>query len=79
MVRKRREKDVDWIILHRPDLIELALMKARRKAIEDHKRAGLPLVFWENGRVIYVKPEDAERELNKAEANLRRRKKRKSA
>jgi hypothetical protein len=39
------------------DKAEAAMKKAVKKVIAEHKKLGLPLAVWENGRVkkIYVK------------------------
>jgi hypothetical protein len=39
-----------------------ALRDAVGKVIADHKRLGLPLVIWRDGRVAEVSPEEAEAE-----------------
>lgn len=36
---------------------ELALKSAVKKAIEEHKRAGVPIVVWKNGKTVIVPPE----------------------
>ncbi|MBU3934173.1 MAG: hypothetical protein KKH11_05875 [Candidatus Omnitrophica bacterium] len=35
---------------------EEALKSAVRKAIEEHKRSGVPLVIWQNGKMKLVAP-----------------------
>lgn len=51
----------------RPDLTEIlkdgrdidaALERAGRDAIRRHKRGGVPLVIWKDGRVVHVPPEE---------------------
>jgi hypothetical protein len=37
-------------------LIDQALRKAARQARELHRRAGVPLVQWQDGKVRLVKP-----------------------
>jgi hypothetical protein len=39
--------------------MEKALRMAARKAVEEHKRTGNPLVVWRNGRVKKVSPDRA--------------------
>ena len=39
-----------------------ALRDAIGKVIADHKRLGLPLVIWRDGRVVEISPEEAEAE-----------------
>ena len=46
--------------------VEDALRRGAWKALEDHKRAGLPLVIWRNEKVTWVSPEEFEKELRKA-------------
>lgn len=38
--------------------IDRALERAQRDAIRQHKRAGVPLVIWKDGRVVHVPPEE---------------------
>jgi len=38
--------------------IDAALAKAVREAILQHKRAGNPIAVWENGRVVWIPPEE---------------------
>ena len=47
-------------------LIDRALERAAREAIQIHKRAGVPLVCWRDGRVVQVDPEEAERMLRRS-------------
>lgn len=35
-----------------------ALRRAVREALRQHKLAGNPVAVWENGRVVWVQPED---------------------
>ena len=35
-------------------LIDQALKRAARKAIHQHKQAGLPLVVWRDGKAVWV-------------------------
>jgi len=35
-----------------------ALQQAIREALLDHKRAGNPVAIWQDGRVVWVQPED---------------------
>ncbi len=34
--------------------IQAALDRAFRKAVLEHRRAGVPMVFWENGKIVHV-------------------------
>jgi hypothetical protein len=42
-------------------LIDQALERAAQKAILQHKRAGLPLIIWRDGKAIFVSAEELER------------------
>lgn len=35
-----------------------AMRRAVREALLQHKRAGNPVAVWENGRVVWIQPED---------------------
>ena len=37
--------------------IEIALHNAYRKAVIQHKQGGVPMVFWENGKVVHIHPD----------------------
>lgn len=39
-------------------LIEAALVRAVREALRLHKLAGNPIAEWQDGRVVWVAPED---------------------
>ena len=47
------EKDIDQIILT-PGPIEAALHEAFRDAVRKHRQAGVPMVFWRDGKVVHV-------------------------
>ena len=34
--------------------IQRALDRAFRKAVLEHRRAGAPMVFWEDGKIVHV-------------------------
>jgi len=34
--------------------IQAALDRAFRKAVLEHRRAGVPMVFWEDGKIVHV-------------------------
>ena len=36
------------------DKAEAALKKAVRQVIEQHKKSGLPLAVWENGKTVWI-------------------------
>ena len=50
-------------------LIDEALRKGARLALEAHKRAGLPLVIWRDGKTQWVSPEEFEKILNASPAS----------
>lgn len=35
-------------------LLNAAFRRAFRKAVLEHRRAGVPMVFWENGKIVHV-------------------------
>jgi hypothetical protein len=45
-----------------------ALRDAVGKVIAEHKRLGLPLAIWRDGKVEEISPEEAEAEYNAAKA-----------
>jgi len=49
---KKRKKRLDII-----DKAELAMKKAIKRVIAEHKKAGLPLVVWKDGKVRRIKAE----------------------
>jgi len=60
---KNAPKDSDkafWI------RVEDALLRGAWKALEDHRRAGLPLVIWRDGKVTWVSPDEFEKGLLEA-------------
>ncbi len=40
------------------DKAELALKKAVRQVVEQHKKSGRPLSVWKNGKVVLISPYD---------------------
>jgi len=38
------------------DKAELALKKAVRNVVEQHKKTGRPLPVWQDGKVVYISP-----------------------
>jgi hypothetical protein len=41
-------------------LIDAAILEGARQAILAHKRHGVPVVIWKDGRIVWVDPEDLE-------------------
>jgi len=54
-----RKETIREMLLDRPR-IEAALRRAAREAAILHKRAGVPLVIWKDGKVVNVPPEEIE-------------------
>jgi hypothetical protein len=44
-------------------LIDEAMNAAVRDAVQLHKEKGLPLVVWRDGKIVWITPEEAERDL----------------
>jgi hypothetical protein len=42
------------------DLIEKALARGVREALIRHKQAGNPIAVWDDGKVVWIAPEDIE-------------------
>jgi hypothetical protein len=40
------------------ELIQRALRRAVREALQRHKQAGHPIAVWRDGRVVWIEPED---------------------
>ena len=38
--------------------IDEALNEALREVVKRHKQAGLPLASWQDGKVVWIRPED---------------------
>jgi hypothetical protein len=49
-----------------------ALREAVWDVIQEHKRTGLPLISWREGKVVHVSPEEAEAEYLAAKARAER-------
>lgn len=45
-----------------------SLRDAVGKVIQEHKRLGIPLTIWRDGKVVHVSPEEAEAEYLAAKA-----------
>ena len=55
-------KDLD-AILRESVLVERALRKAARQAIEEHRKDGRPLAMWRDGKVVWVPAEELQAEI----------------
>jgi hypothetical protein len=51
-------KDVNRIFIEDGDLIDEALKEGVRAAMIRHKKDGLPVVIYRDGKTLWVKPED---------------------
>lgn len=58
MPTERRESIQE--ILEDDGRVTAALRRAAREAAILHKRAGVPLVIWKDGKVVHVPPEEIE-------------------
>ena len=61
-MKSNKPKDIAKIFAD-GKLIDKALRNAAREALRQHKRAGLPVVVWRRGKIVWVGPEgiDVER------------------
>jgi hypothetical protein len=51
----RKTKDIERLLADER-LIQKALAKGVREALHRHELAGLPVVQWRNGKVVWVSP-----------------------
>lgn len=65
MKARQPEKDLDEIFRN-PVAITEALRLAFEDALETHRRAGVPMVFWKDGKIVEMTAEEvlAERAQN---------------
>ena len=54
----RSTKDVHRIFVEDGELIDKALQQGVRDAMLRHKRDGLPMVIYRDGKAVWIKPED---------------------
>lgn len=59
--KDEQPKDVPKI-LREGVLVQQALAKAARQAIQEHKDEGLPLAVWRDGKVVWMTAEELEAE-----------------
>jgi len=45
-------------------LIDQAMKRSSRAALEVHRRAGLPLAIWRDGKTVWVSPDEFEKLLS---------------
>ena len=53
-----------------PALLNRALAEAARRALQRHKRAGVPAVVWRDGMIVTLEPEDIVVEEETAQGRL---------
>ena len=53
IIEKAERKDIGQIF-REGTAIEEALERAYRRAVKQHRQNGVPMVFWENGKVVEV-------------------------
>ena len=61
-VRQTKAKDIGRIFA-KGTAIDEAVKRAARRAIEQHRRAGLPLVVYRDGKIAWVPAEELEAQL----------------
>jgi hypothetical protein len=42
-------RDLPWVVQ-----VKMAADRAAARAVEEHRRAGVPLVYWRDGKVVLV-------------------------
>lgn len=57
-MKAEAQKDVNRIFVEDGHLIDEALKQGVRDAMLRHKEAGLPVVIYRDGKIVWVKPED---------------------
>jgi hypothetical protein len=57
-MKTEAQKDVHRIFVKERELIDEALKQGVRDAVLRHKRDGLPMVIYRDGKTVWVKPED---------------------
>ena len=48
------------------DTVDSAIRRAAKMALAEHKRFGIPIAVWQDGRVVKVAPEDIPDEIDVA-------------
>lgn len=57
-MKTEAQKDVHRIFVEEGELIDRALQQGVRDAVLRHKRDGLPMVIYREGKAVWIKPED---------------------
>jgi hypothetical protein len=53
-------RDLSDILASDPDII----VRGVREAVHRHKQLGLPMAVWRDGAVVWIAPEDLERQMD---------------
>ncbi len=53
----KTKKNIDEYF-HNGREIDEAMQEAVKKALLQHKKAGNPVVSWEDGKIVWIQPED---------------------
>ena len=53
----RKQRDIEKLLGNRA-LVRKALAEGVREALLRHKQAGLPVVQWRDGKVVWIPPEE---------------------
>ncbi len=57
-MKTEAQKDIHRIFVEDGELIDKALQQGVRDAVFRHKRDGLPMVIYRDGKAVWIKPED---------------------
>ena len=57
-MKTEAQRDVHRIFVEEGKLIDEALQEGVRDAVLRHKRDGLPMVIYRDGKAVWIKPED---------------------
>lgn len=57
-MKTEAQKDVHRIFAEEGELIDKALQQGVKDAVLRHKRDGLPMVIYRDGKAVWIKPED---------------------
>lgn len=68
----QRPEDVEKIFREGTE-VEQAIMAARRRIILEHRRLGVPLVIWRDGKVVEVSPDSVDLPPDRNDARTARR------
>ena len=57
-MKTEAQKDVQRVFIEEGELIDRALEQGVRDAVLRHKRDGLPMAIYRDGKTVWLKPED---------------------